>query len=298
MGFGKLVTEATSTGRSNRAASVKDLIVDKYGRKTLSEPQSTENFYYRASGLAYICPRQEVLSFVHGVKSTRIQESDEIANYDLGSGMHYAMQNIILPAIGVLRGAWKCLLCASVHGLRPDDSREPLYKFAIPRPTQCPKCGGKEFLYHEYFLNNEYGTGGHMDGFLVLPGVPDTGLFELKSISQNGARKVKDFPQKEHVMQMQTYMWLVGLQWGKILYWVKGVYSLKKNLIEHHVARDEEVIKQVKTMLTSIRRGFETNGEEMPERVCIHRSCSRAQECPVLSKCFGDPEPDDAVGII
>jgi len=300
VGFGALVAKATgSTAEAGQAAfsglsNLKDLILTRYGRKEDRQPPSLDNFYYRASGLAYICPRQEVLQQQHEVLLRVRKPAEEVANYDVGTGMHYAMQNIILPAIGVMRGAWRCLGCGMVHGAQQPG--QLVYEAAIPRPEVC-RCGHKVFLYDEYFLKDpSVGTGGHMDGLLVLPRYPGMGLFELKSISQNGAKKVKDCPQIEHVMQANAYMWLSGLQWAKILYWVKGVYSVEKNLIEHHVERDEEVWNSIKTMLHSIRRGMETG--KVPDRVCAHRACARAQECPVLNQCFGDPEADSAVGLI
>jgi len=135
-----------------------------------------------------------------------------------------------------------------------------------------------------------------MDGILVLPGYDGMGLFELKSISQNGARKVKNCPQMEHVIQANVYMHLANLRWAKILYWVKGVYALDKNLIEHHLEPDPEVWGRIEAMLRSIRSGMETG--ELPDRICAHRTCEMAQSCPVLNQCFGDVDPDNVVGII
>ena len=291
-----MVAKATGTKAPEvtERSSLRDLILERYGRQEDKPPPSLENFYYRASGLAYICPRQEVLQSKYEIPTRVRKPAEEIANYDVGTGMHHAMQNLILPAVGVLRGAWQCLGCGYIHG--PQVEGRPVYETAVARPEVC-RCGTKEFLYREYYLKDStIGTGGHTDGLLVLPGYPGMGLFELKSISQNGARKVKDCPQVEHVMQANAYMWLSGLQWAKILYWVKGVYSVEKNLIDHHLERDESVWNSIKAMLYSIRRGMETG--DIPERVCAHRACSRAQECPVLNQCFGDPEADSAVGLI
>jgi hypothetical protein len=297
VGFGSLVAEATGATATEEAAGttgLKDLILARYGRKEDKPPPSLDTFYYRASGLAYICPRQEVLQAKYGVFTRVRKPVEEIANYDVGTGMHFAMQNIILPTVGVMRGAWKCLGCARVYGEQIEG--KPVYEVAIPRPEVC-QCGSKEFLYREYFLQDRtIGTGGHMDGLIVLPRYPGMGLFELKSISQNGAKKVRDVPQIEHVIQANAYMFMSGLQWAKILYWVKGVYAADKNMIEHHLERDESVWGETKQVLHSIRRGMETGC--LPNRSCAHRACTRAQECPVLTQCFGDPEVDSAVGLI
>jgi len=295
VGFGNLVAKATGGSTEALAPTdLKQLILERYGRKEDRPPPSLDSFYYRASGLAYVCPRQEVLHQKHQIPIRIRKGAEEIANYDLGSGMHHAMQNIILPAVGAIRGAWRCVQCGHIHGAAKGRA---VYDAAVRRPTECSECRGEEFLYHEYFLRDEtVGTGGHMDGLLVLPGHEGMGLFELKSISTTGAKKVRNCPQIEHVLQANVYMRLAGLKWGKILYWVKGVYSIEKNLIEHHVEPDEEVWEGVVEMLGSIRKGMRTG--ELPERICATRTCSMAQECPVLNQCFGDAEPDDAAGLI
>lgn len=300
MGFGKLVAEATGqeTALSEGAPpSLPSLILDRYGRNEDKPPPGLDRFYYRASGLAYICPREEVLKARHGLITRVRQPAEEIANYDVGSGMHYAMQNIILPAIGVIRGAWRCLGCGHVHGAREEG--KTVYEVAIQRPDACSKCGYKEFLYDEYFIEDKaVGTGGHMDGLLVLPRHEGMGGFELKSISQASAKSknIKNCPQIEHVLQANAYMRMAGLKWLKLMYWIKGVYSIEKNLIQHHLEPDDAVWDSVRTTLYSIRKGMETG--ELPDRVCAHRACARAQECPALTQCFGDAAPDGAVGLI
>ena len=292
-----MVANATGQVEEEPVADLKQLILDRYGRKEEKPPPSLDSFYYRASGLAYVCPRQEVLQAQHKVPTMVRKDCTEIANYDVGTGMHYAMQNLILPKIGVIRGAWKCLKCAEVHGAWERSDPRPCYEVAIPRPDSCRRCNHTEFLFEEYFLKDTTrGTGGHMDGILVLPGAATPGLFELKSISQSGAKKIKHVPQIEHVIQANVYMRLSGMKWAKILYWVKGVYAADKNLIEHHLEPDEEVWDNITEMLGSIRHGMKTG--ELPDRICVHRACNMAQECPVLNQCFGDGGPDAAAGII
>ena len=102
-----MVANATGQVEEEPVADLKQLILDRYGRKEEKPPPSLDSFYYRASGLAYVCPRQEVLQAQHKVPTMVRKDCTEIANYDVGTGMHYAMQNLILPKIGVIRGAWK-----------------------------------------------------------------------------------------------------------------------------------------------------------------------------------------------
>ena len=280
---------------SKEPASTLKTLLKGVANEEFSDPPSADHCY-RGSGLYYVCAREEVLAAQCKRKRVRKVDGVGLLTLSLGSGMHYAMQNLVLPSLGVLRGAWKCLSCGLVWGCQ--QSAKPLVEVAIPRPNTC-KCGGTEFLFEEYHVvDTTYGISGHMDGLLVLPGHAGMGVLEIKSISDYNVDKnnVKKIPRSDHVFQANVYMWLAGLQWARLVYWVKGMYAVDPSVIEHHLERDEGLIEQAKSMLTQIRVGLRQG--TVPERtVCAHRLGKRAQLCPVLQECFGDPEPDAGVGL-
>ncbi len=290
MGFGSIVAqmvEPVPTG-----AKLKDLVAGRYGRKQRVEPPTEETLYLRASSLATMCARKAVLCGIHKVDDVREDNVDTLYNFDIGSGMHYAMQNLVLPIVGVIRGCWRCA-CGRRYGKQ--EAGRPWISFAIARPEECP-CGYPEMTYEEYTVRDaEHCTGGHMDGLLEVPERPDLGVLEIKSIGANGARKVKEAPQLDHVVQIQTYLWLTGLKWGRVLYLDKSVFGWDKGAVEHHIERDEEMIEGVKSLLMSVKRGLSL--QILPDKVCAHRGCERAQACCVLEECFGKREPDASVGL-
>jgi hypothetical protein len=159
-------------------------------------------------------------------------------------------------------------------------------------PKKCD-CGCEEFLYREqHFINEEYRLGGHPDGFIIVQGIPGLGVVECKSISSRRVNEVKSTPDLGHVIQIQSYLWLTGLQWGKILYWEKGGFGMTA-LIEHTIYRDEETITSIKKMITSIWKGLE--GGDLPGRICAHNGCKRASECPMVEPCFAEPAEGDGI---
>jgi uncharacterized membrane protein len=121
----------------------------------------------------------------------------------------------------------------------------------------------------------------------VIPGMDGMGIFEAKSISPRGAWEVRGTPKLDHVVQVQCYLWMTGLKWGKILYWDKGSFGLSA-LVEHTVERDEGTIRSIQEMIRSVHKGL--SGGAIPDRVCSNRTCSRATTCPVVNICFGDVE--------
>lgn len=236
----------------------------------------------RASGVAELCPREEVLCAVYDVIRRDKGKAGLSLIFAHGAGLHDILQNRVLVQAGVLLGQWRCVGCGFFHGeIKPDVRVEDC---VIRRPDKCSKCSTAKFLYEEpYAWSERYQIGGHTDGFLALPGHAGLGLLEAKSINPRGAWQVRDTPNVGHVVQLQTYLWLFERQWGKILYWDKAGNGVDA-LIEHHVDRDEDTITQVKETIDSILNGSRTG--VLPERICATHDCTRAKACVVSKKCF------------
>jgi len=115
----------------------------------------------------------------------------------------------------------------------------------------------------------------------------ELGVIECKSISHKGAELVKGSPDFGHVVQLQSYFWLTGLKWGKILYWDKTVYGLPA-IIEHFVEKDDATIDRIKELIRSFRDGLRTG--KVPSRICSSPDCKRAEGCALVKPCF-DPVP-------
>jgi len=276
MGLGSLVENALKSG-----ASLKKLIKEDYA-VVEDIPYLVKDSWVRSSGFPMLCPREEVLCSTHKVERTWEINADLNLIFQHGHGLHHQLQNEILPSVGVLRGKWVCQGCGAMHG-GPVDPKARVETWAEPKPEGCPDCSGKEFLFHEVkMFNEDHRVSGHCDGFLELDGVPGMGIVEGKSIGQGW--QVQNVPKLDHVIQLQTYLWLADLQWGIILYWQKGVNGVGA-LIEHFVERDEDTIDNIKATLKSIWNGVETG--ELPDKVCETSTCKRAKSCAVRNQCFG-----------
>jgi hypothetical protein len=233
--------------------SVVRKIYETYVRSREVEPLK-EDGYVRASSLPNLCPREEVLA-----ARLEISRKDDI-NADLnltfaqGTGMHWVMQNQILPMLGdLLVGKWQCRICGHVvGGLDTPEGN-------VPMPESCEECDegenaavfeDGEFPFEfveQLFVNEELRLTGHNDGFLRMEDADGDGVFELKSISAFRAKRIKDVPDMGHVAQAQSYMLLTKKKWAIILYWDKGTFA--GPLTEHFVERDEDAIEEIEGML-------------------------------------------------
>lgn len=266
---------------SETSGSLKKLIKLKLKeQRTVSwlKPDS----YLRVSALSTMCAREEVLATLNRAERTDKIEADLKLIFAHGKGLHYILQNEVLADIGALVGIWKCVECAKQFGSL--DGELAASTTLVHKPSRCDSCSSEEFLYREqHFIDHKLRIGGHPDGFLELEGFPGLGIVECKSIATHRAWEVKHTPDIGHVIQAQSYMWLTGLQWAKILYWDKGGQGASA-LLEHTVERDEETIEKIKEMIVSIWKGIEAN--TLPDRICDTAECPRAKKCQLSDLCF------------
>lgn len=271
------------------SADLKEALKRSLGESRSVPPLGAES-YLRMSAMASLCPREETLVTREGLFREDVVGADLKMIFSHGHALHWAFQNILLPDIGILRGLWSCIACGERYGAQgiPGEGTvlSPV-EAAVARPEECEECRGKEFLFHEYdLIDHEYRITGHSDGFLEMPGMPGLGVFEGKSINPRGAWEVRSCPKLDHVIQAQGYMWLTGLQWGKLVYWDKAGQGLG-SIIEHTLERDEETISLIKSAITAIWDGVERG--VVPERICEKRHCKRANACVVADACFEEP---------
>jgi len=254
------------------------------------KPPLTKDDWIRVSGLAMLCAREEVLASRLGVVRDDNIDADLMLIFEHGHGLHWDLQNRVLPLTKTLLGRWLCGACGTYHG-GEDTWETPMAGFEesqILRPLTCPNCGAPmtsdNSLYHEQWIKDpQYRLAGHPDGFLRLEGMPGLGVLEVKSISPRGAYEVRNCAKLDHVTQAQCYMWMTGCQWGKVLYWDKGTVGMK-GLIEHTIEYDEDHVEAMQNLVRDIWSGIE--GGKLPERICASPDCNRADLCACSEPCF------------
>jgi len=271
------------------------------------KPPLTEDSWIRVSGLAMMCAREEVLAVRGEIIRADNVGADLMLIFEHGNGLHWDLQNRILPQTKTLFGRWLCAVCGTHHGGRslwgePDpeetypifpDEPERDHTFEdsqILRPEVCPKCGSvltsDNSIFEEQWIKDpEYRLAGHPDGFLRLEGMPGLGVLEVKSISPRGAYEVRTCAKLDHVTQAQCYMWMTGCQWGKVLYWDKGTGGMK-GLIEHTVEYDEDHVEAMQNLVRDIWTGVKDETSHLPERICASSDCKRADLCACVEPCF------------
>lgn len=250
------------------------------------KPVPTPDSWIRASSLATLCDRAEVLAGIHKVERVEHLEYYQQLTFDMGKGVHWTLQNNVLPQLDVLVGEWRCRVCGRVYG-GPDQlihrPKRCTYGNCVAPPEQQADESSFEYV-EQFYQDHEYRVQGHPDGFLEMPEVEGLGVLEAKSASDFAFKKIKDVPDFGHVIQVQTYLWLTGLKWGIILYWNKGAW--KDPVVQHFIERDDDAIESIKQLVLRIRAGLKTG--ELPARTCSSIDCKRAEVCDLAKLCFKD----------
>jgi hypothetical protein len=267
--------------RTTRGHSLIKAISKVYGRDEDVPPLKPGDLI-RCSSFPHLCAREEVLCSLRGIPRKNIISPDTNLTFLHGTALHWAVQNELLPALGVLLGKWRCDECGQTYG-----TYDMVPANISLRPDDCLRCGCHDFTYVEAYLKYDapYYVHGHVDGVLQIPSLEGYGVLEVKSIGERFFHEVRQRPMIAHVVQVHLYLWLLGpaFKWAKLFYWCKGVNGLA-GLREHLVERDEKLIDTIKATLESIWKGI-TDGT-LPERICLNSTCPRASRCSVTERCF------------
>ena len=261
--------------RRNRSVgdkfSVVQSIYDRMGSIRDKSPISLDKFYLRASGLGYLCAREEVISHKHSIERTDVIEPKLDFIFSIGHKLHDIVQEVLAD---ILLGNWKCISCSKVFG----DNE------LIKKPKICDygDCKSTEFEYYEVtLLDEENGIGGHPDGVIEID--REKVLLEFKTCNEQVYTSLSfKGPSKSYIMQVNIYMSRLALTTAFIVYINKNNSDMKEFVIK----RDEDLIYDVLKMAKSIKEGIQTG--ELPERtVCDSIDSYRAKRCPVKKICFG-----------
>lgn len=321
--IGTVVQTAGDPPQGEISSKLVDLMYAQLRRQ--AKPLDPADLWFSASDAHNLCPRLFALAVRHGISIREAPDPELLWIFAVGTGYHYALQNDLLPSLGtLLQGGWQRISkdgkILEVHpGKTAGTWTEPgrgwgpkpegdYWKFVEPK-GRIPHC---RFV-------------GKWDGVLVWPDGA-TEVLEIKSIREDQFPSVNPLaggrPKADHVLQVQAYLWMSGLERGRLLYVAKGSDKMRHVLAEHVVVRDDAAIRRLEESLSEcgaavgrmVRAKAEADilrssaGERdaadreaaaqevmeraLPDRpaVCRIKSDPRARKCDLRDICF-PPKP-------
>jgi hypothetical protein len=257
-------------------------------KKTKGQPI----LFPRASSLFNACLRMHAIA-CKSKKTyyrTDYQSPDSLMIFDIGSAVHYLIQNT--PAFfGDRRiGRWVCSACG-----------EFLY-FGLPPKNNCPKCGAlpAAILYQEHGFKPivPFYCSGHVDLFLnIQGGLPR--ILDAKTMGEDEFYKLKAPVAKDEI-QLVTYMILaekdttipmkIDTHNAFVFYVCKRTKRDSLPYKMFRIRRTPALEESVKSRLSVFRSGMENFPKNIPEpqKVCLGNQpfdTYTAKSCPCLSEC-------------
>lgn len=215
-----------------------------------------------------------------------------------GHSMHDRWRSYF-EGTGALVGFWECANWAAHTEpfILPADS-----KLGGLKPEKCLGCASDRFIYREIgFLDQETLWGGHVDAIINIPllqkyynrledvdekieGENATDeetylIIDFKTINPKQFRDLHS-PLPEHVTQLQIYLFLSGLKYGKLLYedkWTQAVkeYTLIKDDSLLSVKKAEAI--ELKHVVTHLNSQGKRVLPPRAHKTRSHRDCARCK---------------------
>ncbi len=212
-----------------------------------------------------------------------------------GHHMHYRWTEYF-EKTGSLQGVW---ICQNIIAHENKDKHSGVYgreeKLGVLKPEKC-ECGQNNFKYEELgFFDEKTWWGGHVDAVLNLPiligssydpkSLCELIIVDYKSINPFGFKNLES-PKSNHYIQMQIYLYLSGLKFGKFIYEDKGSQTVKEFL----VTRDDDFLSikiEEAIFLKYVVTHTRDNNRCLPQRAYSSRGQLECMRCKYRGNCWG-----------
>lgn len=269
---------------------IENVIRSHLVKKAAESPRRYDIFHPSAWGY---CLRKIAYQY-YNEKNGFFKKSDADVNsrlemiFDNGHHVHARWQEY-LDAAGVLRGLWRCPnpSCSKIYGLGS--------KIGIFNPSRTVEgwrcsCGNdKKLCYEELSIVSpvEYNFKGNCDAVLDFRGSSfevgsdlDVIVVDFKSMKDSDFSKL-EHAKPEHVVQVNIYMWVLGLKGAIVLYENKDKQILK----EMFVPRDEKLILKIRKQALWMTKVLK-DGKLPPRSKSYSRSSEPCLWCEFKDLCY------------
>jgi len=231
--------------------------------------------------LAGWCPRAWVIAQRVGVPLLDEIGPDNRWWMDGGTAHHTLFQEMWMGPARIIKGGWECPSCLHVEGYDPDDKTEILShgesytdkvtpRSSVLCPKVCPACGHKPtwrsaFRYIEPLVYDlELKVAGLSDG--VIDWGPYGGeLWDLKTKSStDGMGWIKEAPDEGNVKQLNWYLGLAGMKYGRLVYVDRTSKHLADAFVEHQIVFDPEMMLKEKEKVSVFREAAKNPESSIP----------------------------------
>jgi len=285
----------TATDRAKKIGGVKDLLHREVGGYEKARSQREIHASALTKEVEY-CPREvRLMELLEKKQKDQWIPMTLRLTFDEGRMKQHALNNLYLSKFMV--GSWYCGRCRTTVAWSKGKPKSG----GMLGDSICP---GHEWEYREpFFIDPISEAQGAVDSLIELPGHKKLRMCEVKIMATSMWPPVA--PLAEHKLRTQFYLSLmarsehkhkheIDLHEASVLYWLRGHGKKDENgdispFKEFVVKRDDDSVEYLfkKATELTVARGSGV----LPNPICPHQMCPRAEKCPVSKECF-------SVGII
>lgn len=251
--------------------------------------------HIRISEMHSFCPREQALGYLKDIKKKDFVEAPLQVQFDLGSALHFWLQNFSKTTKDVLFGNWVCLGCGNY---RLNDNGSVYFG---PRPSKylkrpCETCGAKtDATFFEEFsfrTDRPYPVTGKMDGVLCKDGVYR--FIDFKSYFERS-----NFPLAKDVVQIASYAHFYELLPEELklpvpvdtstsyLMYISKKFNYREPILTYPIKKTKDLTDKITNQIEKVINAQNTGVLPVPFDNCVKSGFSkgRAKDCFVKEYC-------------
>lgn len=239
-------------GEIYRNVSSNDALTSRYHNHIVQEfknNQDRDYSYWHPSEFG-TCGRKQIFNYYNYNKSCGFSMPDYVAVrsieiFQTGHNTHFKFQNAlsrIKYPKPILYGWWKCQGCKNVMS-------KDVKPYGTTRIDVCSNCGSKSIIYEEVCVENkDYNVRGHCDAIIKLSDEHEFQIVDFKTAGGSAWESIEkeNIPKNSYIVQLNAYMWLLGINSGYIMYEHRDKMWHKSFLVQ----KDNYVVERIKHQLS------------------------------------------------
>jgi len=261
------LADALKSINSTKGTSVSSLLSEGMGSSS-TKPLSPD-MWVGPSSIVSMCPRALTMAYRMGIREmAREFDAKSSWNMALGTAIHSALGVIFGKLDSVYSiGGWKCSVCGHIHGT--EDGKTVTVESSVECPDVCEKCEHDpdwrtEFQFCEpMVMSDELRVRGYVDGIVRLPARP-LEVWDYKTVKSTSVRYVKQRPYDNNVRQLNVYMGLSGIHYGRLIYVDRGSSAPWDGVIDHAITYDHHMFEQTIARASDFREAAKDPERPIP----------------------------------
>jgi hypothetical protein len=249
--------------------------------------------HVRISEIHSFCPREYAIGYLDDVAQESYIDFALQTQFDIGSALHFWLQNKSKVFKNILCGFWKCEACGN---LRLDKNGKPYFGTKPKEP--CPHCGANAnaTFYDEFMfrLDEPYRIVGKIDAVIKKDGVYRFGDF--KSYWQ---KPDTGFPTGKDIAQIASYAFFyqyvpeelkfpVNIDTStSYLHYISKKFSYSESILTFPIQPSKKMTDTIANRVLEFTNATKTGELPMPFEPCIRSDFKggKAKNCFLADTC-------------